>query len=121
MASMKSLLLDTVAWDLVLDAAGNIAAATAPYARAQDVANALRLFLGECWYDTTRGIPYFTEILGQSPPASVFEEYMVRAALTVPGVATAQCTISAINGRTLTGQVVFTSIDGSTDTVSIGP
>lgn len=117
---MKSLLLDTVAWDLVLNAAGNIAVAAAPYSRAQDVACAIRLFLGECWYDTSRGVPYFSEILGHAPPPTVFEEYMVRAALTVPGVKSAVCTISAIEGRKVTGDVTFTSDDGITETVSIG-
>lgn len=116
---MKSLLLDTAQWDLVLDAGGNIAVAQAPYARAQDVACALRLFIGELWYDTTKGVPYFEEILGHSPPATVFEEYMVQAALTVPGVASARCTIEAVNDRTLTGAVTFTSDDGTADVVSL--
>jgi hypothetical protein len=94
--------------------------AAPPYARAQDVAIALRLFLGELWYDTTKGIPYWEEILGRTPPANVFESYMIRAALTVPGVVSAQCTIESLVGRTLTGQVTFTSVDGTTDTVNLG-
>lgn len=118
---MKSLLLDTVAWDLVLDAGGNIAAATAPYSRAQDVACAIRLFLGELWFDTSKGIPYFSEILGQAPPITIFEAYMVQAALTVPGVASARCTIESFENRLVTGAVTFTSDDGTTGTVSIQP
>lgn len=118
---MKSLLLDTVAWDLVLDAGGNIAVATAPYSRAQDVACAIRLFLAECWYDTTRGIPYFSEILGHAPPVPVFEAYMVRAALTVDGVASAQCSIESVDARKVTGSVTFISSDGTPGSVSIGP
>ena len=66
---MKTLLLDRTQWDLVQDANGNIALATEPYARAQDVASACRLFRGELWYDTAAGIPYFEDILGKSPPA----------------------------------------------------
>lgn len=118
---MNTLLLDTVAWDLVLNAAGNIAMAMPPYARAQDVASAIRLFAGELWYDTTKGIPYFEEILGRAPPAAIFEDYMVRAALTVPGVVSATCTIEALDRSTrkLTGAVTFTSDDGTTNTVSI--
>jgi hypothetical protein len=117
---MNTLLLDTDAWDLVLDAGGNIALAEPPYARAQDVASAIRLFLGECWFDTTRGIPYFSEILGHAPPVTIFEEYMVRAALTVPGVASAECTITSADNRTVVGSVTFTSDDGITSTVGIG-
>jgi hypothetical protein len=117
---MNTLLLVTDAWDICLDAGGNIALATPPYARAQDVASACRLFARELWYDTSKGIPYFEEILGRAPPASVFEQYMVRAALTVPGVVTATCTIQSIEARKLVGQVTFTSIDGTTDTVTLG-
>lgn len=117
---MKTLLLDTSAWDLVLDAAGNIAVANDPYARAQDVASAIRLFFGECWFDTTRGVPYFSEILGHAPPVAIFEDYMVRAALTVPGVVSAECTIASADNRKITGVVTFTSDDGETGTVGIG-
>jgi hypothetical protein len=117
--SENSLLLVVDAWDLCLDAAGNIAMATPPYSRAQSVANALRLFAGELWYDTTKGVPYFEQILGQAPPVTFFEAEMVRAALTVPGVASAQCTIQGISGRVLTGQVTFTSDDGTTDSVTL--
>ena len=37
---MNTLYLDPQSWDLVLDAAGNIAMAKGPYAKAQDVASA---------------------------------------------------------------------------------
>ena len=47
-----TLLLDRTTWDLCLDANGNIAMATGPYAIAQDVASAVRL-----WHDTTKGVP----------------------------------------------------------------
>lgn len=117
--SENSLLLVVDAWDICLDAAGNIAMATPPYSRAQSVANALRLFRAELWYDTTKGVPYFEQVLGHAPPVTFFEAEMVRAALTVPGVATAQCTIQSINGRVLTGQVTFTSTDGTTGSVSL--
>lgn len=117
---MNTLLLVNNAWDVCLDAGGNIAMAAIPYARAQDVASALRLFAAELWYDTSKGIPYFEEILGRAPPASTFEQYMVRAALTVPGVVSAQCTIDSVEARRLVGQVTFTSVDGTTDTVQLG-
>jgi hypothetical protein len=92
---MDTLLLDTVLWDLTVDAAGNIARATEPYALAQDVSSAVRLFLGELWYDDTQGIDYKRKILGESPPLAVFQEYMVQAALTVPDVVSAVCIVEA--------------------------
>lgn len=116
---MKTLLLDNTQWDLLLDAAGNIAVATAPYALAQDVASALKLFAAELWYDTNKGIPYFEDILGQTPPLTLFQELMVKAAMTVPGVASAECVIEAFENRTVTGQVLFRTSNGQTGTVSL--
>ena len=54
---MNTLYLDPQSWDLVLDTAGNIALAKDPYAKAQDVASACRLFAGELYDDTEKGIP----------------------------------------------------------------
>ena len=53
----STLALELQDWDLCVDTSGNIALATEPYAIAQDVASACKTFLGECWYDTTYGIP----------------------------------------------------------------
>src|SRR6185436_16792249 len=105
MSGPNTLLLVTDAWDLCLNANGDIAMATPPYARAQDVASAIRLFQGELWWNVSPGVPYFETILGHTPPVSYFESEMVRAALTVPGVVAAQCTIEGIDARTLSGQV----------------
>lgn len=116
---MKTLLLDVTGWDLLTDAAGNIALAAEPYAFAQDVASALRLFLGELWYDVLKGVPYFTQILGMTPPVTVFQELMVQAALTVPGVVSAECTIEAFEQRTVTGQVTFRTSNGLSGTVNL--
>lgn len=104
---MNTLLLDIAQWDLVLDASGNIALASAPYAIAQDVASAVRLFLGELWYDTTQGIPYWTKVLGKLPPVSLLIELINVAALTVPGVATVQTFITSFTKRGVTGQIQF--------------
>lgn len=116
---MKTLLLDNTLWDLCKDTAGNIAVATAPYQRAQDVASAIKLFLGELWYNADNGVPYFQQILGHAPPIQVFKEYMVRAALTVPGVVSADCVIESFQDRTIKGAVTFTADDGTTQTVQI--
>jgi hypothetical protein len=116
---MKTLLLDNTGWDLLVDAAGNIAVASEPYALAQDVASALKLFLGELWYDNSKGIPYFEDILGHTPPVTYFQELMVRAALTVPGVTSAECTIESFENRTVTGQVTFRTSTGQIGTVNV--
>jgi len=115
---MNTLLLDRDTWDLVLDAAGNIAMATPPYALAQDVASAVRTFLGEVWYDMTQGIPYFSEVLGKLPPAALLTQLISKQAKTVPGVVTAQCVITAFNARGVSGQIQFTDTSGASTHVN---
>lgn len=101
-----TLALDPSTWDLTLDGAGNIALALDPDSLAQDAASAIKTFLGECYWDTTVGVPYMTQILGKSPPTiALLKEQFVGAALTVPGVAAAQCFITSLSGRSVSGQV----------------
>lgn len=115
---LNTLLLDSVAWDLVLDANGDIALATPPYSVAQDVASALRLFLGELWYDTTQGVPYWQQLLGQNASTAQIVAALNQAALTVPSVVSATTAITSTAGRTLSGQVQFTTSDGVETTVN---
>lgn len=117
MSRLNTLLLDRTVWDLVLDSAGNIARADPPYALAQDVASAVRLFLGELWYDTTKGIPYFEQILGHLPPQSLLINYIQRAALTVPGVVYAKCVLTEFQGREVKGQIQFIDEAGARNAV----
>lgn len=115
---MNTLLLDTVRWDVVLNSSGNIALASDPYSMAQDVASACRLFIGELWYDTTQGIPYFDQILGTSPPTEFLKAQLVAAALTVPGVVEAKATIQSFENGILSGQIQFADVAGKLDTVT---
>lgn len=114
---MNTLLLDTVAWDLCLDASGNIAMATQPYSLAQDVASAVRLFLGELYYDATKGVPYFQQVLGKTPSLALLKTLIVNAALTVPNVVSAQVFIASFSARSVTGQVQFVDTEGTTTEV----
>lgn len=115
---MKTLLLDTVANDLVLDAYGNIAVADEPYSIAQDVASAVRTFKNECVYDTTLGIPYFDQVLGQWPPASLLQSLIEQQALTVPDVVQAKCVITDFSNRTVTGAVEVIDTTGQAHNVT---
>jgi hypothetical protein len=117
---VNTLFLDRGVWDLCLDINGNIAMATPPYSTSQSVANACRTFLGECYYDTTQGVPYFQEILGQTPPLSVLKAALISAALTVPEVQSAVVYISNVVGRNISGQIQVMTTDGTAITVG-GP
>ena len=112
MAGLNTLLLNPLTWDLLLDSNGNIAVAGPPYSQAQDAASAIKLFLGEYWFDTTQGIPYFLTTLGQAPPIQLVKAQAVNAALTVPGVVAAQCFISSVTNRQVTGQVQIVNTQG---------
>ena len=118
MTQYNTLLLDQSAWDLVIDSAGNIAMATPPYSLAQDVASAVRLFLGELWYDTPKGIPYFDDVLGELPPLTLLIGYIEKAALTVPGVVSAQVIIASFDSREIAGQIQFIDETGAANAVT---
>ena len=117
-AGRSSLLLDRTTWDVCLDASQNIAVCDPPYALAQEVANAIKLFLGECYYDTSRGIPYYGQILGRLPPLALFKTFMVNAALTVGGVVSAVCFVTKFTNRHVKGQVQFIDDQHNAATVS---
>ena len=116
----NTLLLDQTAWDLVLDANGNIALAGTPYSIAQDVSSAVRTFLGECWYDTTLGIPYWQDILGEFPPLQYVSQKISEAAFTIPNVVKAEVTFTAFTKRELSGQILITDTDSVTSNVAFG-
>lgn len=111
---MKTLLLDINTWDLVIDADNNIAVASDPYSQAQDAASMIKLFQGELYYDNTKGVPYWTSILGFDPPAQLLKTYFNQAAKVVPGVTATRTFIKGLSGRLLTGQVQITNSTNST-------
>ena len=114
-----TMFLNPSTWDWDIDASGNIAKADEPYALAQDAASAIRTFQGECWYDSTVGVPYWSLILGKQPPLSLVKAQFVAAALTVPNVATAVCYLNAIVNRNLVGQVQITDVSGNVSVATI--
>jgi hypothetical protein len=116
----NSLLLDQSAWDLVLDVNNNIALGAAPYSIAQDVASAVRTFLGECWYNNNLGLPYWQQILGEFPPLPYISQRIVAAALTIPNVVSANVTYYSFKNRVLSGQILITDTDGTTANVAFG-
>ena len=118
MTMMNTLLLDRDQWDLVLDANGNIAMAKPDYALAQDGASAIKTFSGECYYDDTIGIPYFEDILGHLPPASLLLGYMENAVLSVPGVVQAKAIVQSANNGSIAGAVSFIDENGVANGIS---
>jgi hypothetical protein len=114
---MNTLLLDPAGWDLLLDSSGNITMASNPYSIAQDVASAIKLFYGELYYNTNKGIPYLQKILGQSNPELIMKIQAEKAALTVPEVVQAKCTSLSITNRVLTGVVEIIDTTGASQNI----
>lgn len=116
---MQTLPLNIETWDLELDHAGNLSLTDPDYSIAQDVASAIRTFLGECWYDATLGLPYFQSLLGKLPPASYITNLLEKAALTVPGVVSVTVVSLGFDpNRRLTGSVIVVSTDTNTPIVA---
>lgn len=107
-----TLLLDRDQWDLCLTSGGDMAVASEPYSQAQDIASECRLILGEAYYETTRGVPYFTEILGRFQPVQIIKEALANAAQLVPGVSGATVYLDTLANREIGGQIQFESIAG---------
>lgn len=114
-----SLLLDQKTWDLTTDINGNIALASEPYSTAQDVACALRTFLGEPYFDTSQGVKYLQLILGKFSPLSVIKAELTRVALDVTGVVSAVAYVTTLVNRNLVGQVQVTLESGVIATIAL--
>lgn len=107
-----TLLLDRDGWDVALNASGNIAVASEPYSQVQDAASAVRVFEGEAYYNTTLGVPYWTDVLGRSQPSQIMRARAQQAALTVPGVIDATAVLVTLPNRTLGGQIQIRTTAG---------
>ena len=117
----KTLLLDEN-WDVQLTKSGRIAVAEGDYATAQNVANECRLFTEDAYFDQERGIPYFLLALGQKVPGSALRARIRSAALLVEDVAAVtDVTLDTLNTdtRELTGEVRFTSREGTSVSVEL--
>ena len=109
---MKSLYLNPETWDMQLDASGNLKTTEGDYCIAQSVANAQRLFRGEAYFNTHKGIPYFRYIEGHMPPDSLIMAYLEQAARSVPKVAAARVRLSGFAERAVHGETIITTING---------
>ena len=115
----KSIQLDTDKWDITLDDSGNLAQTENPYAVAQDVACACKTFLGEAWYDTTLGIPYYQRILGHWPGTQLVNIKLQAEALKLDYVQTATCTtVIGKQDRIASGVMTITDTNYNQSTIN---
>lgn len=117
---MQTLFLVPETWDLTLDVRGNIASASDIYQMAQDICSAGRTFTKDVYFNQDQGIPYFENILGAKGfPLSLYKKYLEDAALSIPGVESAQAIIQAGPERSATGAIVFSTETGQTGRISL--
>ena len=109
---MKTAYLDPETWDLVLDINGDIALADEPYSTLQDCCSRLRTRQGECYYDTTLGVPYFQDILNRNVNLELIRSEYIRVALQDPRIVSAKVFFRELKDRRLLGQVQITDING---------
>lgn len=115
-----TIFLNPDTWDLDIDASRNIAMANTPYAQAQNVASACRVWQGECPLNTARGVPYEANVLGYRPTLSQVGSWFQGEANQVRGVASSVAILSFDEGsRGLGGQMQLTLSDGANVNVSI--
>lgn len=86
--------------------------ASTTYSTQQDVASAVRTFQGEVWYDTSLGVPYWGQVLGQQPPLSLVKSLVVTEALRVPNVVSARMYVSSFTNRQIQGQIQAKTTSG---------
>lgn len=95
-------------WDLMTDASGNLAILAESGAVAQDVAAVCRTYIGEAWFDTTVGLPYHQQFLGQAINLPLAQAQFEAAARTVPGVVAATASLQSGGvSRAVTGTLAF--------------
>lgn len=118
MSSLK-LTSEANSWDLTVDGSGNIAQIYDAEALAQDVACAVKTFLGEVYFDATVGVPYFQQVLGKAYSLPLLQALMNAAAMSVEGVVAAQTTITSYANRKVTGTIHFTDATGESHDVKL--
>ncbi len=107
-------------WDIHINESGDIATSTGSYAIAQNVANAVRLFTNDAYFDRDKGIPHYDVELGytEAESQSALQNRIQEAALAVDGVTAAEVSLS-FEGRTYGGEITITTEDGSNATIEL--
>lgn len=99
-------------WDLSADASGSIALCNEDYAIAQRVANEIKLFEGEGWYDRTQGTPHFARVLGKNTSTALIKNILIGRAENVDRVIKVDIDLFIDDKRVLHGDIFIQTDDG---------
>lgn len=116
----RNMQLNTSTWDLELDGDGNIAITDGSYSVAQDAASSCLVFLGECYYDSTLGIPWKTNVLGKRPTAGFIQQKIQAEVRKLPVVDQALASVFFDKTtRSMRGTIRVTDVDGNVSQVNL--
>lgn len=113
----QSFYLGPDSWDLTLDGSGNLKVVANPYSIAQDVACAVKVVKGECYFDNTLGLRYYDKLLGQPCATGTISAAIRAEAMKLSTVISAQVTI--IPGQSTRNSQVYLEITDSNHTSSV--
>lgn len=86
--------------DMVFGHNGNDYLVDSPQAVAQEIYTSLRLLLGEWFLDTTKGVPWLTQVVGQRGSKTNYDDVVKAAIRNVQGVIDLQNYFSTLDPRT---------------------
>lgn len=112
----------TPAWDIILTGTGKIAVRLDDIATAQDVANEVRRFVEDSYFDYDIGVPHFTIELGHALPEVILRSAVRSAARRVQDVAEIiDINVADFNRETriLTGDIRFKTQSGAVITLTL--
>ena len=118
---MRALALDPATGDLLTS--GGLSLVEGVAAVAQRLRGRLGLGQGEWFADTSLGVPWVQQILGQRGSERIAETILRAAVASCPGVAALESFTLALNTATRHASVTFRArtVDGATLAVTAGP
>ncbi len=99
-------------WDLEVDSSGNIILVSGGYALAQQVANYIRAFKNDMFFDQNQGLDHFNLDITKRVNPSVIISAIENEALKVNGIKSAQCKLYRFENRILEGEVLLELTSG---------
>ena len=112
--------VDTAPRDFALDATGDLQVLNGDLVMnfgtegiASDLRSRLQTFLGECFLDTSLGVPWFERILGKKTPSGELKAIFREVILGTPGIASVDTLDVKVASRVLT--VAFRALASTGD------
>lgn len=106
-----TLALNEATWDLTLDNLGNIATKSDQRQKAQDVATSVKVYSGECVFDSERGLPY-NLVMAEQVNRPLLQEYVNIETKRIDGVQNTEVVVNGLKDRELDFDILVSTEDG---------